>query len=111
MRRIHYVDSSVVTGDAIAAAVLAYARELARADTADTVDIPVLLDEGGYGRAQLLVGPSSQLVVTESDADQDGVVDEAVVADLDARLRDLAARRPAGSGRAGVARVPLDFEG
>ena len=111
MRRIHYVDAAVTTGDAVAAAVLSYARELARAGTADTVDIPVLLDAGGFGRAQLLVGPASQLVVTEADPDQEGVVDPAVVADLDGRRHLLASRRTAVSPRPGGDGVPLDFEG
>ena len=63
MKRIRYAGESVVTGDAIASLVVYYSEALAKADTAGTVEIPVLLGDGSVGAATLLVGPASQLIM------------------------------------------------
>ncbi|UAJ78366.1 hypothetical protein IT072_13975 [Leifsonia sp. ZF2019] len=62
MRRILYPGGSLDTGDDIAAAVLEYARQLARSETADTVLVPGRGVEGGTGSVEFLLGPASQLV-------------------------------------------------
>lgn len=44
MRRIHYVDSHVLTGDRTCKALLRYARALAVANLSDVVEIPVITE-------------------------------------------------------------------
>jgi len=109
MRRIHYAEGSILTGDALAETVVRYARALAQVGTADTVDLPILLDEGGFGRSQLLIGPASQLVTTPSDGDLPELVDAALVADLEDRLAALAPT-PRAEPFDDATRVDLDFE-
>lgn len=111
MQRLHYADGSFVTGDDIAEAVVRYARALAQAGTADTVEVPILLEEGGFGRSRLLIGPASQLVLTPADADLPDVVDPTVVAQIEARRQRLSPT-PVAEPRDAPAsgRVSLDFE-
>ena len=61
MRRLTYAGLSVDTGDDIAALVLEYARVLANAQLAATVDVPVRTEDGSIERIQILVGPASQI--------------------------------------------------
>jgi len=94
MKRIAYAEEWLTTDDEVADLVLAYARALARNDTADTVTIPVL--EGSAVRhAQILVGPASQIIVVESDeqAPADFEVTEART-ELSARIERLTKPRP-----------------
>jgi hypothetical protein len=89
MKRIRYAGDSVVTGDAIAAAVVAYSEALAKANTAASVEIPVRLGDGSVGEATLLVGPASQLIMVPEPEDHGEVVDDEIVADLRKRAEDL----------------------
>jgi selenocysteine lyase/cysteine desulfurase len=69
MKRIYHPGGSVVTGSDLADAVLLYAEALSNRHETDVVDIPVIADDGSPGRAQFLIGRSSQLVsVTSADA-------------------------------------------
>ncbi|GAB3138667.1 hypothetical protein [Marisediminicola antarctica] len=63
MKRIFYAGGSVVTGDRTADAVLRYAQALAQREASDIIDIPIFAAGGISGRAQLLVGPASQLLI------------------------------------------------
>lgn len=92
MRRIHYAEESIVTGDAIAFALLEYARMLAVSSRADTVELPTLLDES-VTSVRVLLGPSSQMLVSEEHTRADEIVDEALVAEIRSRAERLA--RPA----------------
>ena len=80
MDRIHYAGNSVLTGSAIAEALLEYAEALAKAGTSATVDIPTREEDGSLGRSKLLIGPASQLISDEEDSDYDEVIDEDLVA-------------------------------
>lgn len=88
MRRIVYAGGTFYTGDAIAEALLEYARALARQGTADTVFVPSHTAEGDTGATELLIGPASQLVSEPVDLAGDDLTDEGLVE----RLRDLTAR-------------------
>ena len=93
MRRISLAGSDVaVTDDRIAALVLEYAKQLGRAGTTDTVDLPVAVD-GGADEASLLLGPASQIAVTANDRIHLERVElpavDAVVSDLRHRIREL----------------------
>ncbi|MWV49717.1 hypothetical protein GRS96_10565 [Rathayibacter sp. VKM Ac-2803] len=93
MRRIHYAEESVVTGDEIALAVIEYARVLAMTSTADTVEVPAL-HEGTVGQVRLLLGPASQMLVSEEHTLADEIVDDALVADLHERTNRLSGPSP-----------------
>src|SRR3989337_1749122 len=72
MKRIFYASGSLVTSDRTAEAVLAYAQALAQRESSDTIDIPIFGVGGTTARAQLLIGPSSQvLVLTEMSSDEE----------------------------------------
>ena len=96
MKRIYYASGSVLTGDAIAESVLAYARALAKSPLADVIHIPVIVagqDEGGV--ASLLVGRASQLMCV--DEATDGLIeplDGALVAELERRSQLIGSPRP-----------------
>ncbi len=94
MQRIFYTTESLVTGDEIARALLEYAGALARANTAETVSIPIRRPDGTTIRATLLVGPASQLVSEDLDPDgQEELRDDILVAKLTAMTAELGAPR------------------
>jgi hypothetical protein len=97
MHRIHYAGDSILSGSAIARALLEYGEALAKVGTSATVDIPTREADGSVGRSKLLIGPASQLIADEERSEYDELVDEALVAYFDreaARLRgDLVAPR------------------
>lgn len=93
MRRIHYAEDSIVTGDEIADAVIEYARMLAVTSTADTVELPTLHDDS-VRPVRLLLGPASQMLVTEEDTRADEIVDDALVSDLRGRAGHLQGPSP-----------------
>jgi hypothetical protein len=79
MKLIVYAGSRLMTGDEIAVAVLEYCAALADADTAETVEIPILTTEGYRAHATLLVGPSSQIVAEDVDTVFEELVDDVAV--------------------------------
>jgi hypothetical protein len=87
VKRVHYVNTSFLTDDRIADALMNYSSALAIVNTADVVRIPGVDDSGQLHAYELVVGPSSQLMSVGAEglpADllpQDLPVDE-VVADL-----------------------------
>jgi hypothetical protein len=91
MRRISTGIEQLLTADDVAEAVLTYAGVLARANTADTIEIPIVLPDGSIDRARLLLGPASQLTIVPDgdaeDVDLEGA--EAVVEDLERRTARL----------------------
>jgi hypothetical protein len=79
MDRIHYAGDSVVTGSAIARAVLEYAKALAKAKLSETVEIPTRAPDGSLSRSTLLIGPASQLIADVEPADGEEIVDDELV--------------------------------
>jgi hypothetical protein len=67
--------------------VLDYCAALADADTAETVEIPVLTAEGVRSHATLLVGPSSQIVAEDVTTAFEELVDPDVVSLLRQKTR------------------------
>jgi hypothetical protein len=96
MKRIYYASGSVLTGDAIAESVLAYARALAKSPLADIIHIPVIVTGQDHsGMASLLVGPASQLMCV--DEATDGLIepsDGALVMELERRSQLIGSPRP-----------------
>ena len=97
MKRIFYSSGSVVTGDRMAKAVVHYAEVLATRDTSDTIDIPIALGKGKAGRAQMLIGPASQLVVVPEPGIAEQPEDDVTINDLNSRSARLGSPRPLAS--------------
>jgi hypothetical protein len=93
MDRIHYAGSSVLTGTAIARALLNYAEALALSESSVTVDIPIRQEDGEVGRAAILIGPASQLFA-ESEDDGEELVDEELVERITREAARLGVSRP-----------------
>lgn len=66
MKRITYSGGSIVTGDAITAALLEYTTTVADAENSVTVDVTVLEDDGETSVHTLLLSPASQFDVTDA---------------------------------------------
>lgn len=114
MDRVHYTGTSIVTGTAIAHALLDYAQALAEVGTSATVEIPTLNEDGSRGRYEVLIGPSSQLITGEEPSPYDEIVDESLVAhlrELTDGLRNHSAPSPASQvlDEEVVAGYPDDF--
>ena len=89
MDRLYYSGDSVLTGSAIAQALLEYASALADVREAATVRIPTRLPDGSTGHSTVLVGPASQLITDEQPGEHDELVDEQLVAFLRSETRKL----------------------
>jgi hypothetical protein len=72
MKRITYSGGSIVTGNAITAALLDYTTTVADAENSVTVDITVLEENGETSVHTLLLSPASQFDV----ADVGGLTEE-----------------------------------
>ena len=90
MKRLHHAGGSVLTGDALADAVLDYARALGNRHVLDVVDIPVVNDDGEYGHAQLLVGSGIELMSVTTSSNSPELVDQGAV---DVLVRQTADKR------------------
>lgn len=88
MDRVHYTGHSVVTGTAIAHALLDYAQALSQEGASATIEIPTIGDDGTPGRSEILIGPASQLM---SDGEASGYP-ELIDDDLTAWMRREADR-------------------
>lgn len=95
MRRIHYVNSHILTGDRTCKALLRYCRALAVAGKSDVVQIPVITEGGGTVYAHLLIGPASEIFSTPVPDGADEPVDQQVIEYLEAETLRLQPARPA----------------
>jgi hypothetical protein len=95
MKIITYAGDRFTTGDEIALAIVDYARALAQAGNAATVDVPVRRSENDIATATLLIGPASQLMAEDAPGSGDEIEDVALVADLRRRTRALDSPTPA----------------
>jgi hypothetical protein len=97
MKRIFYSSGSIVTGDRMATAIVHYAEILSQSESSDTIDVPITLPSGEEGRAQVLLGPGSQLVVVPEESAGEAPEDEATIAELENRARTHSSPRPLAS--------------
>jgi hypothetical protein len=111
---VHYAGHSVVTGTAIAEALLDYAQALAQVKGAATIQIPTVHDDGSPGRSEILVGPSSQLMSDAEASEFEEVTDETLVTYLHHEAVSLRAHGLASGSAAiperGAVRDWPDFE-
>jgi len=89
VKKVVYAGSEFVTGDDIAAALLATCQALADVGEAETVSIPALNDDGSVGGVLVLIGPASQMLAHHVVTDADEVVDPATVSRLNEIQRRL----------------------
>ena len=99
---IVYAGTAFYTGDALAEALLEYARALARHDIADTVFVPGRTMQGEVDTIELLIGPASQIVSEPVEL----VGSE--VEDPDTRRAPRRADRRAGAAQAGGRAAPTE---
>ncbi len=93
MKYVIYGDNRVMTGDAIAEAVLDYAAALGENGTTDIVEIPTA-DEHGFGvTAEMLLGPASQVMTEPAPEDELEPEDEALVNELRRRTEAVGGAR------------------
>lgn len=91
MKRLRYAGGSILIGDAVAHAVLAYGRDLALARASDTVMLVGRTDDGGESEGEMLLGPASQLFADTAEGPESLPGDEASVADIEERRGRLTA--------------------
>ncbi|MDR6612837.1 hypothetical protein [Leifsonia sp. 1010] len=108
MRKIVYAGSTFYTGDALAEALMDYARALARHDIADTIFVPGRTMQGDTDKVELLIGPASQIVSEPVELMGVEIEDDELVAQLRSLTAQLAPRKPtaepadgSGDGRDG----------
>lgn len=94
MKRINYAGGSAVTGDRTSEAVMRYAEALASRGSSGVIDIPALDANGFQGRAQLLLGPSSELMAATEISPHDEFDDEETLKVIHLRIEGLL--RPQG---------------
>jgi hypothetical protein len=86
---IKYAGEELMTGDAIAEALLKYSEALAESGSASTVEIPTILDDGSRSTAKVLVGPASQIVAKPVESSFEELRDAEVVSRLSAMTAEL----------------------
>jgi hypothetical protein len=94
MKLIHYAGETLLTGDAIADAVLRYASALASREESATLVIPVRLPSGSIADANLLIGPASQLVAVPQESALEEIVDEELLTRITLEVDLLSNGRP-----------------
>ena len=86
MKYLLYGNSRVMTGDAIADAVIAYSVVLAQNSTTDHVDVPMIDQYGVASSAGILLGPAIAVMTEPAPDDELEAEDDAFVAELHRRV-------------------------
>lgn len=89
VKTILFANAELLTGDEIALAVLHYSGALAEAGLAETIEVPVLEADGARAVALMLVGPASMIVAVDTETPYEELIDEAAVASLNQKIREL----------------------
>ncbi|OIH92717.1 MULTISPECIES: hypothetical protein [unclassified Curtobacterium] len=93
MKYVVYGENKVMTGDAIAEAVLAYAAALGENGTTDIVEIPTSDQDGLAATAQVLLGPASQVMIEVAPEDELEPEDQDLVNELTRRTAEVGGSR------------------
>lgn len=67
MKQISYAGTSIITGSAVADALVEYATSVASTSMTVAIDIPVLEPNGSAKTHTIMVGPGTQFGVTDVD--------------------------------------------
>lgn len=86
MKYINYDGSVIMTGDRIAEALADYAAVLGANGRTDAVHVPTIGADGAVETSTVLVGPASEIVLTQAPDDELDLEDPAFIR----RLRDAA---------------------
>ena len=103
---IVYAGGELLTGDEIAEALLDYSQALAQSETASTVEIPTLDDDGERQMVKVLVGPASQIMAKPADSPFGELRDPDVLAHLEAMTARLQPIRSVPSAASAVDVLP-----
>lgn len=103
MKSIIYAHTELLTGDAIAVAVLHYSAAPADNGLAETIEIPIVESDGSRSTALMLIGPASQIVAKGIHTAFEELVDTEIVAELARRTRMLRPEVMADPGDPGYA--------
>lgn len=76
MKQVTFSSGSIVTGTAVASALLEYLPELTRVGKSHAVEIPVYESDGTISRHCILLTPSTTVDVADHDDIEEGVEDE-----------------------------------
>jgi len=82
MHRIWYANTSFLTDDRTASAVMEYARVLAIVNSADVIGVPGIDATGEVRAIQLVIGPSSQILAAGTDDEHVDVRSDEAVEEL-----------------------------
>ena len=85
MKHINYTGETYLVADVTSETVLRYAQALASRGAADIVTVPAIGPAGKLGHASFLLGPSSELAVSDADAMDSEPEDPAAMADIERR--------------------------
>jgi hypothetical protein len=99
VKRLHQAGGSVFTGDALADAVLDYARALGNRKLTDVVDIPVITEIGEHGHAKILVGSGIQLMSVSASSMSPELLDQDAVDTIARQAADKRVTRARPFGR------------
>ncbi len=98
MRTISYGGESFTTSDDAADALLEFAAAAAMNDFAGVIHLPAIDDDGSMITADLVIGPSSELLVVPARSDYAEPDTRAEVALLRAKTADLGLSRHSSRG-------------
>jgi hypothetical protein len=70
MKNIRYDGSTILTSDDVADAVIEYAEALSSGGRSDTIEVPAIAPDGTMTTTKILIGPSSELVIEDTDDDE-----------------------------------------
>ena len=100
MKRISYAGNTFETGDAVAQSLLDYITNIAQAETNITVEIPVREPNGTVATHSIVLGPGTQLDVTDADTASTNEATEYPVPNLGKPSDSAESEPPADADRA-----------
>ncbi|WP_460537482.1 hypothetical protein [Humibacter ginsengiterrae] len=89
MKRINIAGRSLLTGTALADAVLAYAVSLARLHRFEVAEVPFIDEDGTRQCAQLVLGDGCPIWTSSVEPDGAELMDGVALAQLRARIAEL----------------------
>jgi hypothetical protein len=92
MKYVAYLGETVLTTDGVGDAVVEYARALVADNSADVIDIPVVVDNSEE-TASLLIGPGSPLLVVKAANNERPLRDATAIARMHAKIAALGPHR------------------
>ncbi|WP_382307669.1 hypothetical protein [Herbiconiux sp. UC225_62] len=108
MKSVSYAGLTFSTADAIADALLQLAAALGQNERAETVDIPVIDEDGRATSVQLVIGPASQFISRPIESAYAEPQDDALVDGMRRRIRSLDLPRAAAVSHVEFDRFDLD---